>query len=528
MASDEKRILHSTMTTASMTALSRIMGYIRDRVVASLLGTSYLADAFYIAFRIPNTFRRFVAEGAMTASLVPVLSHAFQKDGEESAWLFARRFLYVFGTFLAVFGAAGTLAAPWIVRVMAWEFKGKAPQVYELTVHLAALLFPYITLVSLSAVAMGILNCRDIFGPSAFTPVLLNISIITAGLLWGRNSQNPTEALAWGVLVGGALQFLYQVPYLKKAGMSLAPAFSIADERVRKVFSLMLPGMLGAGVGQLTILAGTVMAHLVGEGAVSALYYSNRVTELAFGIFAVSLSTVILPRMSRQVSEDDKEGIAGTLGQALSMVFFILLPASAGIVGLSRPIVEVLFKTGQFDAHSVGLTEGPLVAYTLGMVPWGAALILVRVCHAHKDMYTPFYAGLATLVSYLVVAVSLMPSMAASGIALASSITALINIVWVAVALKSRHGVDVPYRQILASFLRSALLSAAMGAGVFFLHGAFSPQGKLRAAAWLFGVIGAGAIFYGAAGILLKFPEIRPFLEYARRWRRRGAGEPGA
>lgn len=521
MGAGEGRVVRQTMVTAANTALSRVLGYARDRVVADLLGTSYWADAFYIAFRVPNTFRRFVAEGAMNASLVPVLSKSFHEDGEASAWLFARRFLYVFGTFLALFGAAGSLASPAIVRAMAWEFAGKAPEVYAQCQHLTALLFPYITLVSLSAVAMGILNCKDIFGPPAFTPVLLNLTMIAAGLLWGRRSANPSEALAWGVLVGGTLQFLFLVPYLKKVGMSLAPAFSLRDARVRKVFALMGPGMLGAGVGQLTVLVGTAMAHVLGEGAVSALYYANRVNELAFGIFAVSLSTVILPRMSRQVVVGDRAELERTLSQALSMVFFELLPATAGIVALSRPIVEVLFKTGKFNTQSVEITEGPLVAYTVGMVAWGAALILVRVCHAHRDMMTPFYAGLGVLVSYVAISLALMPSMGASGIALASSLSAAVNIAWVVWSLRRKHGVPMPWRELARSFAQAAALSAAMGGAAWGLYRVLPHASMIQKAVALFASIGAGIALYGGAAFVLDIPHVQPFKDW---WRRRKGG----
>lgn len=518
MVTGEGRVVRHTMVTAAMTALSRVMGYLRDRVVADLLGTSYWADAFYIAFRIPNTFRRFVAEGAMNASLVPILSKAFHEDGEVSAWLFARRFLFVFGTFLAFFGAAGSLAAPVLVRAMAWEFAGRAPEVFSQCQHLTALLFPYITLVSLTAVAMGILNCRDIFGPPAFTPVLLNLSMIAAGLVWGRRTDDPTDALAWGVLVGGALQFLFLVPYLKKAGMSLAPAFSLSDPRLRKVFTLMLPGMLGAGVGQVTVLVGTAMAHLLGEGAVSALYYANRVNELAFGIFAVSVSTVILPRMSRQVAEGDGEALGRTLSQALSMVFFELLPATAGILALSRPIVEVLFKTGKFSAQSVEITEGPLLAYTAGMVASGVALILVRVCHAHQDLMTPFYAGIGTLAAFVAASLALMPSMGASGIALASSLSALVNIAWVVWALGRKHGVRIPWRDLSVSLTQALLLSGAMGALVWGLYRSLPRASMTHEAVALFVSIGVGIALYIGAAFALDVPHVQPIKEW---WRKR-------
>jgi len=519
MAKEEGRVVGHTLTMASATGLSRILGYARDRLVANLLGTSYWADAFYIAFRIPNVFRRFMAEGAMTSALVPVLSESFRKEAIEEAWLFARRFLYVFGAFLALFGALGVLAAPLLVRAIAWNLAAGAPEVHTLTVRLTALLFPYITLVSLAAVAMGILNCRDVFGPPAFTPVLLNLCIISAGWFWGRHSENPTYALAWGVLVGGTVQFLFQLPYLKREGMSFALSFVPTDPRVRKVFRLMGPGMLGAGVTQLGILLGTALAHTLGEGAVSALYYSNRVTELAFGVFAVSVTTVILPRMSRRAADGDRASIEDLLRQALTMIFFILFPATAGIMALSRPIVRVLFETGRFSESSVALTAGPLFAFGLGLTLWGAATIFVKACHAHQDMMSPFYAGIASLAVYAAVALALMPSLGVSGIALASSVSAAVQGGVVLHFLISRHGIRVRLARLLPSILRSGLLSAAMGAGAWWAHGRL-PSGSLpEAAVSLFGIIAAAVVFYLGGAVLLRFPEIAPFEEWLRRRR---------
>ncbi len=511
MREHRNRILGHTVNVAAMTLVSRLLGYVRDRVLAGLLGTSYWADAFYIAFRIPNTFRRFVAEGAMTAALVPVLSESFESDETERSWLFARRFLYVFGTFLVIFGIVGSLAAPVIVKLMAWELARTAPHVYALTRHLTALLFPYITLVSLSAVAMGILNCRDVFALPALTPAILNATIVVFAIVWGYHSANPTEILAYGVLVGGCAQFAVQIPLLRREGMSFRPAFSLHDERVTRVFKLMVPGILGAGAGQLTILVGTALAHLVGEGAVSALYYANRVTELAFGLFAVSLSTVILPSLSRQVADRDREGLTGVLSKSLSGVLFIILPASAGILALSRPIVDVLFHTGRFSSESVALTVGPLIAYALGMVPWAAALILVRVCHAHQDMITPLWAGVASLLVFTSAALYLMGPAGATGIALASSLAGLVNGIWLVVGLKRKHGVSVPIGALSPVALRILLLSVVMGTAAWWVQ-AKMPHGRtLVNAAALFVAIATGLVIYGMGAWFLRFPEARRF-----------------
>jgi len=503
----ERGLYRHTLVMAAFTALSRVLGYLRDRAIAHLLGTSYLADAFYIAFRIPNTFRRFVAEGAMTASLVPVMAQSFKEDPAEQAWLAARRFLWVFGTFLVAFGILGTLASPWMVRLLAWDFASKAPEVYDLTVRLTAIIFPYITLVSLSAVAQGILNARDVFGPPSFTPSLLNLTMIAAAWWAARGAAEPTVVLAWGVLAGGLLQFAWLVPYLKKEGMSFAPAWSLSDPHVRQVFTLMLPATFGAGVGQIIILVGTAMATLVGEGAVSALYYSNRITELAFGLFAVSLSTAVLPRMSRQAVSGDKAALSSTLEEALCMVCFDMMPATAGLIVLADPIVRVLLRTGSFDEGSVEMTAGPLAAYAAGIGVWSLAIVLVRVCHAHRDMRSPFTAGLWTLGAYCLLGFAMMPRWGTTGIAAASSLAACVNLAALARASSKRHGIPVPWGPLARAVLRTGLLSAATGAAAWGVHRAVPHATMKQDLVALSAAIAVGIAVYAGGAFLFRFPE---------------------
>jgi putative peptidoglycan lipid II flippase len=520
MGGGPEKILGQTGSVAAMTAVSRVLGYFRDRAVASLLGTSYWADAFYIALRIPSTFRRFVAEGAMTASLVPVLSASFREDPPADAWRFARRFLYAFSAGVALFGALGSLSAPVLVRLLAWQFEGRAPEVFALTEHLTALLFPYVALVAVSAAAAGILNCREVFAPPALTPALLNLSIILAAAVFGGDSSRPAEVLAWGVLAGGAVQVLFQVPFLLKTGMSFKPAFSLKDPRLRRVFALMVPGMLGAGAGQITVLVGTALAHTAGEGAVSALYYANRITELAFGLFAVSLSVVVLPRMSREAAEGDHAGLSSTLDYALGAVLFVLVPAAAGLLALPGPIVTVLFETGRFSESSVGLTTGPLVAYALGLPLWGAVSILVRASHAQQDMGTPLRAGVLSLAAFTAAALALLPSMGAAGIAAASSGSAMLQTAALVWGLRRNRRVTFRWAAMGWRLARLSALSVAMALAVSCVY-RFVPEGgaAVRATS-LFAAIACGILVYGAGVRLLRFPEVGYLSDLVGRVRR--------
>lgn len=517
MSTEDRRLYRHTLVMAVMTAASRILGYVRDRVLASLLGTSYLADAFYIAFRIPNTFRRFVAEGAMTASLVPVLSQSFKTDPRDRAWLFARRFFWMFGAFLVLFGILGSLAAPVFVKLLAWEYATKAPHIYNLTIHLTAIIFPYITLISLASISQGILNTQDIFGPPSFAPALFNATLITAAVAWGFRSSHPTEVMAWAVLAGGVAQLAFLIPYLKGVGMTFAPAWSFKDPHVKAVFSLMLPGVLGAGVNQVIILVGTAMATFVGEGAVAALYYANRITELSFALFAVSLSTAILPQMSRQVVTRAMDDLQETLRMSLSLIFFGMLPAAVGLMVLAHPIVRVLLETGRFKAHSVAMTYGPLAAYAAGITVWSLALVLVRVCHAHRDMIAPFLAGLATLATYVVLGILWLKPYGTTGIAAASSVSAVVNLGTLIFILKRKHGIPFPWAWCFKGLARIGALCAVMGVSAWWVF-ELIPHGRLlHAVLALFSAIAVGGLVYFTGAFLFRVQEAHIALEFVKK-----------
>lgn len=508
------RLLGSIVSMGSATALSRITGYLRDRVVAHLLGTSFYADAFYIAFRIPNTFRRFVAEGAMTAAMVPVFSEC-QKKEPEKLWEFGRAFFYTYSFILLCLTAIGVLISPLLAHLMAWKYAVTQPAIFSLTIDLTRLMFPYIFLVSISAVAMGYLNSFNIFAVPALSPILLNLSVVAAGLIASRFFNGPasTIVLSLGVLIGGFLQIILQIPYLLKIGMSFKWTFSFKDEMVRRVFTKMIPGMLGAGMAQITLLVGTAMANKFGEGAVTALYYANRVNELAFGILAVSVSTVILPSLSRQASVGDFDSMKKTLLLSLRAIFFILLPATSGLIALNYPVIEVLFKTGRFDSYSVALTTGPLIGYTLGMVLWGIVQVLNRVFYAMQDMVTPFYISMVTFLAFLLSSILLMPAYAHSAIAAGSSISAFINAILLYIFLNKRIP-SLPLNGIISSLLRCSLLSLAMGIVAFLLFRTLPHANSSISALSLIVTIIVSAIFYFSSAYLFKFKEINLIVDF--------------
>jgi putative peptidoglycan lipid II flippase len=421
---------HGMMRSASAmsvtTMLSRILGYFRDNLQATILGAANVSDAFIIAFRIPNLLRRLVGEGALTSAFVPTFSRYLKKGDEEEVWHFANRMFFTLLVVLVFITALGIIFSPQLVKVLAYGFK-VSPDKWDLTIQLNRLMFPYIFFISLAALASGILNSLDSFALPAFTPVLLNLSIIAAALFFSDRFSSPAYAFAWGVLVGGALQFLVQVPSLIRRGMTFRPEVSFSDPGIRQVGRLMLPRIFGAGITQINLIVDSQFASSLAAGSVSHLYYAGRVTELTLGIFAISLSTVVLPMVSRLVAEGKAEEVRQTLRTALQLISFICVPAAVGMIVLRVPIISILFERGRFDAEATRFTAGVLGYYSVGLLPFAGVNILAAAFYAHQDTRTPVKVGAATFFIHLLLNFWLRGPLLAGGIALSTSISALLD-----------------------------------------------------------------------------------------------------
>jgi putative peptidoglycan lipid II flippase len=423
---EKQGMMRSAGAMSATTMLSRILGYFRDNLQATILGAANSSDAFIIAFRIPNLLRRLVGEGALTSAFVPTFSR-YLKDGDPvRLWRFANRMFYTLLIVLTVLTVLGIVFSPQLVKVLAYGFR-VSPDKWDLTIQLNRLMFPYIFCISLAALASGILNSLDSFALPAFTPVLLNLAIITAALLFSRNFSNPAFAFAWGVLVGGLLQFLVQVPFLIRKGMNFRPEVSFTDPGIRQVGRLMLPRIFGAGITQINLIVDSQFASSLAVGSVSHLYYAGRVTELTLGIFAISLSTVILPALSRLAAEGRADEVRATLRTALQLIFFICLPAAVGLVVLRVPIISILFERGRFDAEATRLTAQVLGYYAVGLLPFAAVNILAAAFYAHHDTRTPVKVGALTFFVHLGLNFWLRGPLLAGGIALSTSVSAILD-----------------------------------------------------------------------------------------------------
>jgi putative peptidoglycan lipid II flippase len=493
-----------------MTLLSRVFGYIRDLLQAAILGAADSADAFVIAFRIPNLLRRLLGEGALTAAFIPVFTETRRRAGEEEARRFAATAFGTLAAFLLVLVGIGTLAAPGLVRLLAYGFAGIQGKL-DLTADLTRIMFPYLLFIGLTALAGAILNSYRVFAAPAFTPVLLNLSIISFALLAASRSPAPATWFAVGVLVGGGLQLGFLLPFLAVRTGTGRPRISLKDPRIRKVARLMLPGLFGVGVTQLNLVVDSQVASFLGTGSVSYLYYAVRVEELVLGVFVISLSTAILPALSGYVAEGRDDLYRGAVERALRFVTYVTLPAMVGLWILREPIINTLFQRGQFTGADTRFTAWALALYGVGLLPNAFVKILAPAFYARFDTATPVKVGAAAFLLHVPMCIGLAAVMGHAGIALSTSLAATLNAAALLLLLIRREGAAwaAPLTRALGRMLAAAVLMGAALVPVVDWAGFDFGAPLTHRAGTLAGLIGAGALGYILLSALLRCPEGR-------------------
>ncbi len=507
-------LARSAAILGGTTFSSRLLGFLRDVLIARAFGTGTSAQAFVVAFTIPNLFRDFIAEGAVSAAVVPTLAGYWRK-GKEAFWELAallwNQALLRLG-FLTLLGVA---LAPILVLVYAPGFLGD-PEKYRLTVFLTRLLFPFLFLVGLSAYGMGILNTLRHFFIPALGSSLLNCCMIASLLLLVPWMEPQVLGLGIGVLVGGVVQLLIQFPVLRQKGFVFNARFSSRHPGVQNVGRLLLPRVFGSAVYQLSVMIDRIFASLsmiVGEGGVAALYYSNRIVQLPFALFGVSLATAALPTLSDQAQEESLEKFRETLLFSLKSVFFTMIPAVIGTLVLARPIVRLLFERGNFDVYSTDITAQALFFYVMGLLSFSGSKILASAFYSLQDTRTPVkVAALALLVNVLFNAILMFP-MKIGGIALATSISSTAHFLFLFFLLRRRIGPFGGGRLFRASlrFLGAGLLMAVC------LSWISSNLLKENAPFWglaFLGTITSGAISYLLFSLLFRFEEAKQLIRW--------------
>lgn len=499
-------LMASTLVVSSMTLLSRILGLIRDVVLARYLGVSAGTDAFFVAFRIPNFLRRLFAEGAFNQAFVPVLSEYRTNGSQAAVRELINRVAGTLGLTLSLVTVIGVVGAPVLITLFAPGF-GDDPVKRALAVEMLRLTFPYLFFIALTAFSGAILNTWGRFAVPAFTPVLLNISLIGCALFLTPffSDQRMAVALAWGVLIAGVVQLLFQLPFLARIGLMPKPQVSWRDPGVKKILALMAPAIFGVSVSQINLLLDTVLASLLETGSVTWLYYSDRLVELPLGIFAIAIGTVILPSLSKKHASASTEEFSRTLDWAMRMVLLLGLPAGLALLVMAKPLLAALFQYGDFSAFDVGQASMSLQAYSAGVVAFMLIKVLAPGYFARQDTRTPVRIGIIAMAANMVFNLLLVWHLRHVGLAMATALSAWLNAALLYRGLKA-DGVYQPSPGWGLFFLRLIGASAAMVATVLWLTG----QSDLwqTGLAWQRGsfivaVVAAGALAYFAGLALL-------------------------
>ena len=419
-------LLRSGMVVSVMTMLSRVLGMVRDVVIAAYFGSGSSADAFFIAFKIPNFMRRLFAEGAFNQAFVPVLSEYRAKRAFEEVRDLVNRVAGTLSLTLMGITAVGVAGAPVLITVFAPGFHDD-PAKLSLAADMLRITFPYLLLISLTALCGSILNSYGRFAVPAFTPVLLNLSMIGATLLLTPYFDQPVMALAWGVFIAGVVQLLFQLPFLAQIRLLPVPRPDRKHEGVKRIMTLMVPALFGVSVSQINLLLDTVLASFLQTGSISWLYYADRLSELPLGAFGIAIGTVILPALSRQHAGDDPKGFAATLDWAVRMVLLVGVPAALALLLLAEPLIASLFHYGAMTERDVLQAAAALRAYAVGVLTFMLIKVLAPGFFARQDMKTPVTIAMICMGANMVFNLILIWPLAHVGLALATSMSALLN-----------------------------------------------------------------------------------------------------
>jgi putative peptidoglycan lipid II flippase len=465
--SEKKNIARAAGVLGAATMLSRIMGMLRDMVVARYFGAGMFSDAFIAAFQIPNMLRRFFAEGALTAAFVPTFSEWYTNKSKEETQALANVCFTALTLVMATITAAGILFSPQIVGFMFPGFAAN-PEKLSVTILLNRLMFPYIFFVCLVALCMGILNTVRHFFTPAISTVFLNLSMILCAIFLHDRFQVPVVALAVGVLVGGMLQLALQLPVLYQKGFPIRPNFDFGNPALRRIALLMGPSIFGVGVYYLNLTVGSILASKLPEGSVSYLYYAQRLFEFPQGIFTVSVAQAVLPSMSRQAAAGDMDALKDSLSYGVRLTLFITIPAMVGLIFCATPIFSLLFMGGAFDYPKAVNCGVALLYYSLGLTFVALVRVLVPAFYALKDTKTPVMIAFIAFLLNLLFSLALMGPLKHGGLALASSLSALGNMGLLLWFLRKKIG---PFggRTIAVSGVKALVASVPMAAAVFWI-----------------------------------------------------------
>lgn len=521
--SEQRSITKAASIIGVGTLLSRILGFLRDMAIAYFFGTGMAADAFFVAFRIPNLWRRLVGEGSLTISFIPVYTEYLTKRSEEETRELTHVAFTIAGVVLLALTLFGILFSPILIGIIAPGWFTRYPETFSLTVTLNQFIFPYLFFMGLFALCMGILNSLRHFFAPAIAPIFLNISIILSVLLFYSVFKKPVMTLALGVLAGGIIQFLFQLPFLLKRGVSFRFNFNFRHPAIKRIGSLMIPGLIGTAVYQLNVFIDTIFASFLPRGSVSYLFYADRLMEFPLGIFAIAIGMASLPSLSGLASQGKIEELKETLSFTLRLVSFISIPAMVGLIALKTPIINLLFQRGIFDYLATEMTAKALLCYSVGLWAIAGARTLAPAFYSLQDTWTPLKIALICMLANVIliaVFISFTP-LKHAGLALATSLSSMLNLILLFWKLSPRLG-GIDIKKTIQSFLRILLCSLPMGIAAYFICslGNWTRTGYVIEKVLLLGVgIVVGLGVYLVCSYLMKNEEMHFLLKVVKRKR---------
>lgn len=500
----KNRLLRSASVVSGLTLLSRILGFIRDMLLAMVFGAGISFDAFVIAFRLPNFLRRLFAEGAFSQAFVPVLAEYKETKSPEELKQFVSKMQGCLLSALLLIVVLGEILAPVLVSIFAPGFIHD-PARFNEALHMLRITFPYILFISWVALLAAIYNTWKRFAVPAFTPVFLNLAMIAAATAFAPYFAKPIYALAWGVFVAGIIQLLWQLPMLAKMGLLFRPRWWQGDSGVIRVLKLIVPALFGVSVAQLGLLIDNIFASYLPAGSISWLYFSDRFTFFPLGVIGVALSTVVLPQLSTQFAKKDKLGSQKTLDWALRMVLLLGLPAAAGLAILAGPILATLIHRGAFNAHDVVMTRMSLMAFAVGLPSFMLVKILASAFYSTQNIKTPVKIAFVALIINLALNVLLVGPMKHVGLALATAVASWVNTGLLWVGLRKREQL-VAGHQWLWWLPRLVVATAVMAVVLVLFTGPLQAwlDWHLWARTWhLLAALGLGMVVYTGLWVLM-------------------------
>lgn len=465
--SENHRIARAASVIGIGTLLSRILGFLRDMVIAHFFGAAMEADAFFVAFRLPNLWRRLVGEGSLTISFIPVYSEYITQKSEKESSEFIHIAFSIAGVVLLAITILGIIFSPLLIKIIAPGFI-KFPEKFRLTVMLNQIIFPYLFFMGLFALCMGILNSfRHFFAPS-IAPIFLNISIIISVLFFYQRLERPVMALAIGVLAGGIIQFFFQIPFLLRKGITFRFNFNFRHPGIKKIGYLMIPGVIGTAVYQLNVFVDTIFASFLPGGSISYLYFADRLMEFPLGIFGIAMGMAALPSFSFLVSQGKMEELKEAVSFSFRFVSFISIPAMVGLIALKTPIIQLLFQRGLFDPYATQMTVKALLFYSLGLWAIAGARSIVPTFYSLQDTWTPLKISLICLGANVIFNSILIHPLKHAGLALATTLSSTLNLILIFRYLGARIG-NLHLRKNIKALAKSFLCSLPMGFCAYFI-----------------------------------------------------------